>query len=221
MTTLHNDYFVCSVCSTKSMHTIVSSTNQFGSPDLDLRPPEMARSTIAFWVQECPNCKYVSESISDPLKVDASFLSTKQYLECDGMPFGDSSLEEVAKRFFRQYLLAQEQGDDRRALSALMHAAWICDDSRNDEAASACRLKAAAKATALIEQDESDKESLHLVRVDLYRRSGRFDEAIQACSCISFSDETMEKVRLFELLRAQEEDRRCYTVAQAVTSLGE
>ena len=215
MTTLHTDRFTCAVCGTESEHTIVASTNQFGSPDLDLRPPEMARSTIAFWVQECPNCGYVAADISDATKLDPSLLATERYLSFDGMPFGDGRQAALAKRFYKQYILAE---DDREALSALMHAAWTCDDYGNGEAASLCRAKAAEKATALIEQGPSDKDSLQMMRADLLRRSGNFDTAIQSCSSLSFSDETLEKVRMFELLKAQEGDTSCHTVAEAVES---
>ena len=175
----------------------------------------MARSTIAFWVQECPNCGYVAADISDATKLDPSLLTTERYLSFDGMPFGDGRQAALAKRFYKQYILAE---DDREALSALMHAAWTCDDYGNGEAASLCRAKAAEKATALIEQGPSDKDSLQMMRADLLRRSGNFDTAIQSCSSLSFSDETLEKVRMFELLKAQEGDTSCHTVAEAVES---
>lgn len=218
MTTLHTDRFTCAVCGTESEHAIVTSTNQFGSPDLDLRPPEMARSTIAFWVQECPNCGYVADNITDPLEIDSSLLATERYLSCDGIPFGDSQLAAVARRFYKQYILAEEAHDDRQALFTLMHAAWMCDDDGNKEAASLCRAKAAEKAATLIEQGAPDKDSLQMVRSDLCRRSGRFEDVVRICSALSFQDETLEKVRLFELLKAQEGDEGCHTVAEAVES---
>ena len=218
MTTLHTDRFTCAVCGTESEHTIVASTNQFGSPDLDLRPPEMARSTIAFWVQECPNCGYVAADISDATKLDPSLLTTERYLSFDGMPFGDDRQATLAKRFYKQYILAEDVEDDREALSALMHAAWVCDDDGNDEAGSLCRSKAAEKATALIEHGPSDRDGLQMMRADLLRRSGNFDDAIRTCSVLSFSDETLEKVRMFELMKAQEGDMSCHTVAEAVES---
>ena len=41
------------------------------------------------------------------------------------MPFGDDRQAALAKRFYKQYILAEESEDDREALSALMHAAWV------------------------------------------------------------------------------------------------
>ncbi len=57
----------CTICGTESKFNIITSTNSFGSPDLDLRPPEMRRSTMWLWIQRCPCCNYVNydvESIS-------------------------------------------------------------------------------------------------------------------------------------------------------------
>lgn len=37
----------CAVCGKESEQITLASTNTFGSPDLDLRPPEMKRSTMS------------------------------------------------------------------------------------------------------------------------------------------------------------------------------
>lgn len=54
MTTMYEEDFESYVCGTKSNHMAIGSTNSFGSPDLDTRPPEMARSTIYQFIQRCP-----------------------------------------------------------------------------------------------------------------------------------------------------------------------
>lgn len=39
----------CAVCGAKSRYNVIASTNTFGGgPDLDLRPPEMERSTMPY-----------------------------------------------------------------------------------------------------------------------------------------------------------------------------
>ena len=47
---------ICAVCGAMHEYRILTSTNAFGSPDLDLRPPMMKRGTMHLWVQECPSC---------------------------------------------------------------------------------------------------------------------------------------------------------------------
>ena len=48
----------CSVCGETTEQPVLMSTNSWGYPDLDLRPPEMQRSTMHVWIQECPHCGY-------------------------------------------------------------------------------------------------------------------------------------------------------------------
>ena len=50
MTTLDERTSTCAICGGRSKQTVVASTNARGSPDLDLRPPEMQRSTMPYWV---------------------------------------------------------------------------------------------------------------------------------------------------------------------------
>ncbi|MCB0307284.1 MAG: hypothetical protein KDI38_26210 [Calditrichaeota bacterium] len=48
MTTFDQQSIPCAVCGEESRHQILLSSNQLGSPDLDLRPAKMLRSTIKF-----------------------------------------------------------------------------------------------------------------------------------------------------------------------------
>ncbi len=65
MTRIFEQEVECCVCQEKSKHMIIGSTNSFGSPDLDTRPPEMKRSTLSLWIQRCPSCGYSSPDLSD------------------------------------------------------------------------------------------------------------------------------------------------------------
>ena len=87
MTTMFKQKVRCSVCGEESEHLAIGSTNAFGSPDLDLRPPEMQRSTMPHWVQECPKCGYVACVISDKCPVSAEFLKSEEYLSCGRISF--------------------------------------------------------------------------------------------------------------------------------------
>ena len=51
MTLIRNVELKCAVCGKNSQQKWLSSTNIQGFPDLDMRPPEMKRSTIDTWVQ--------------------------------------------------------------------------------------------------------------------------------------------------------------------------
>ncbi|MCX9089811.1 MAG: hypothetical protein OIN90_19880 [Candidatus Methanoperedens sp.] len=69
----------CYVCNKASTHAKIMSTNTFGSPDLDTRPPEMERSTISMWVQICPSCGYSSSNISEVNEKALEVIYTDSY----------------------------------------------------------------------------------------------------------------------------------------------
>ena len=52
MTTMFDKAVECSICGEKSNHTVIRSTNSFGSPDLDRRPPEMPLAMVAEETEE-------------------------------------------------------------------------------------------------------------------------------------------------------------------------
>ncbi len=53
MITIRDEEQICAMCGAKSTHRGIMSTNAFGSPDLDLRPPEMERSTMGSILRGC------------------------------------------------------------------------------------------------------------------------------------------------------------------------
>src|SRR5690349_6640199 len=72
MTTIIPQTITCSFCHTPSEQNLIGSTNSFGAPDLDTRPPEMMRSTMPLWVQECPHCGYVAKDLAQPPHASAA-----------------------------------------------------------------------------------------------------------------------------------------------------
>ena len=98
MTQIHEIEEECSVCGENSEQLVLISTNSWGYPDLDLRPPEMQRSTMNVWIQECPHCGYVAGKLTDELQIPKEFLKSDEYNSCDGF---DSMYVTKAKSFYR------------------------------------------------------------------------------------------------------------------------
>lgn len=65
MTTIYADFLTCAVCHEVSEFQIMGSTSTFGSYDLDLRAPRLARYTMGSWLQDCPECGYVNGSVEN------------------------------------------------------------------------------------------------------------------------------------------------------------
>ena len=129
MSVLENKLFKCRMCGCSSDQTIVCSTNQIGSPDLDLRPPRMERNMQQFRVQECPFCSYANLSIEmkPPKGVTLDWLRLESYQSCDGIGFVNAK----ERKYYRYYLICRKQGRLSKLFQALRCTIWMCDDVNN------------------------------------------------------------------------------------------
>lgn len=197
----------CAICGMKSIFRTLLSTNTIGSSDLDFRPSEMKRSTMDLWIQECPNCGYISEEISDKSNVEPEWLKSDSYSSCNGIDF----VSKLAKNFYKQYMIAVEDGNTKTAFFALLHAAWACDDANDDKNSDLCRKMAIPVATSLIESDKSKKEIYQVIRADMMRRAGLFDELIKTYTWVWIKDKHLKRIVKFERKKAKIQDSSRYT----------
>lgn len=199
----------CAICGSTNEYMMIASTNTFGGgPDLDLRPAEMRRSTMPFWVQECPKCGYISAKVSDPSCVTRKWLRSEKYLTCDGIAF----VSDLAGRFYKYYLINLEDDNLEDAFFAVLHAAWACDDEKDEINARRCRELAIPLATKLIEGHHHNKDNIMLVRADLMRRAGQFEPMINIYASVKFHEELLNQILRFEVEKAKEKDTACYRV---------
>ncbi len=214
MSTMRPMNFTCSVCGHSDNYVVLTSTNAFGSPDLDLRPPQMRRGTMNLWLQECSECGYIAGSVEDKTTITREFLSGEKFLSCGGMKFRSA----LAERFCRHYLIAIEEGDIRKAFFSMLHAAWACDDSKDGENAAACRVKAIGLLEELLvqEPDSDDAGNLIVLKADLLRRAGRFDDVIEQYADFHSDEKIIDGIIRFQIAKAKEKDTACYRVADTI-----
>ena len=210
MSTFYEKEHLCSLCGQKSMQQEISSTSQFGTMDLDMRPPEMIRFTMWCWVQECPHCGYVARRLEDPPTVSREWLREEPLVNCDGIRFNS----ELAILFYKLYLIYVHNNDCNKAFSAAHEAAWACDDNDEKRNAILCRKK------ALIELDkilaEEFNEDLSVVRADLLRRSRQFDVLLKEYSRKTYRKELLNQIIAFQIDLAKKKDAKCYKVSDIV-----
>ena len=209
MTQIHEIEEKCSVCGETSEQPVLISTNSWGYPDLDLRPPEMQRSTMHVWIQECPHCGYVAGKLTDELQIPKEFLKSDEYNSCDGFDFKS----DLAARFYKLHMIARESGDLETSFYSLRNCIWKCDDVQ-DELAVEMRKRAVELADELIERDTEDKEILILMKADFLRRSGQFDRLVEEYENIALDDENCDKVLRYQIEKAKEQDDKCYTTEE-------
>lgn len=180
MTTLQRDQKNCGVCGNPVEVTFIGSTNEFGSKDLDLRPPEMMRSTYVYWTTRCPHCGYCAEDIAKGGRNAVKVTQSDEYQQ----QLHDKSMPELANTFLCESMVLDAKRQTKAAGFACLHAAWACDDDNMPDAAKSCRLKAVALFEPLMAAEKTildDSGADFILLADLLRRAGAFDFAAAAC----------------------------------------
>ena len=169
MTTIDLEERSCAICGASHEYRVIRSTNCFGSPDLDLRPAEMQRSTMPMWIQQCPACAYCAPDVSKPTPGAADVLASDAYSQVRS----DASLPDLAKSFLLLALLNESQ--QQVAAQARLRAAWVCDDAGLAALASDCRALAIESLAARRPWEDTEESVTEgAIYVDMLRRTGRF-----------------------------------------------
>lgn len=195
----------CGVCGNEFDARVTTSTNSFGSPDLDMRPSMMMRSTMSTWVQKCPRCGYVHADIEAEAQRHKEFIESEKYVFCD-----DAKLAcRLACNFYRYAMILLQDGETAEAYDAFLHAAWACDDVDDKCGARLCRRRA----ISLYGDELFDGEiNLMLRHIDVLRRAGHFKEARKLCESKIFKKDFEKKIAKFQLKLSLNKDDGCYTL---------
>ena len=221
MTTLAETAVPCPVCRTVTVQIEIGSTNCFGSPDLDLRPAEMERSTMPYWVWGCASCGYVWNPLNeDETAPDAeavrSVLAEPRY---QALRAGQD-YPELARDFLCHGLLFEQRGSLGNAGWAALRAAWACDDEDELRAAEGCRLMVLElwDRAAAAGEEIHEREAEAALRADVARRAGLFDRArTEALAGLEVADDdVITAVLQFELELIGRKDSAAHTVAEAL-----
>jgi hypothetical protein len=216
-TTLGEEEKACAVCGKTSTQTVVNSTNRFGYPDLDLRPPEMMRSTMPYWVQTCPHCGYCSADIAvlvgEAKEVVLSLVYQNQ--------LANSQFVELANKFLCEAMIYGNAERFPDAAWAYLHAAWACDDKGQQKNAALCRVLSLE--ILFIIQDNGEKlfdeqGGLQLLIAELARRTEQFDLALEYIKkgLDLDVDEIIEKCLLFEKQLVENKDFRVHSLQEVL-----
>lgn len=239
MTTFDSEELICILCGYCGEFDDLTSYTTFESSDLDSRPGEMLRSTMCLWIQRCPSCGYCARNISvlEPEKpvcpeflyltndwngsqktdvdIVRCLLMSPEYKKLSDV-YGERE-PQLAFDFYCGSLINELCGDYEGAHSYSMNAAWVCDDAANADAR-AFRERAAK---LLLKKFENEPDRIYgnddLVLIDLFRRLGRFDEAMEICvkGFRQNIEETAFTILAFQRKLILSEDTGCHKVSEA------
>lgn len=200
----------CAVCGRESQQRRLRAVSQNGPPDLDLRPAEMARSTMQHWLQQCPACGYVAPRIDEAEPQAAAIVQAGPYRAL----LAETSFPPLARRFLCRAMLLEEMGDLHGAAEATLQAAWVADDARKPDLARAWRLDA----VALFRQGPPPPLEQRVRIVDILRRAGDFGGAAAQAGELERAGlpDPVDRVLAFERRLIAAGDVRAYTVASAL-----
>jgi hypothetical protein len=222
MTTLEQIPVECGLCGTPSQQQAIGSTSRFGSPDLDLRPPELERSTLVWWSARCPGCGFVSDTdlaLPDGATTDA----VRAAVESDAYRVAstDRDLPQAARDAVCRAVVADALGDSPAAVRYVMWAAWACDDQDASAAAARLRLEAVERIRRLhvdgerLFEEEADLAD-RIVVCDLLRRAGQHRDALEEASDAFGLDAPDDLVRIlhFQAELAWRGDEAAHSLAE-------
>ena len=200
----------CGVCGHESRQPGFRPPVPEQAPDLDLRPGEPVRSTMARWLQACPHCGYAAPDITEAHPAGAQAVAAAPYRAL----IADTAHPVLARRFLAWAHVLEETGALHAAAEATLHAAWVADDLNREDLARQWRREAVAlwRSGPALDTEQS-------VRViDALRRAGDFAEADAAAEALMASElpEAVAQVAALEARLIAAEDAGRHSIASAI-----
>lgn len=207
MTTINEKSTCCAVCGETSDRIILGSSNTIEPPDFDTRPGEMLRSTIGFWVVECPHCGYAAPDLEERPEGVSDIVRSEAYLAKKGP-------------FLRHAFILEQLGHFAEAGWTALHAAWSADDAEDADAARACRALAIdlwKRGKAARQNFMNNPHEEFALAADVCRRMGAFDEALATCRAGLDGEgipPLIEDLLRMEMTFIQNRDTACHSLAE-------
>lgn len=200
----------CAVCGTGSRQPPFRSDPPEQAPDLDLRPGEPVRSTMARWLQQCPGCGYAAPNISRAHPAAAQAVAAAPFRAL----LAETAYPPLARRFLAWAHVLEETGALHAAAEATLQAAWVADDLGKPDLARMWRLEAVA-----LWRSGPPLDPEQTVRViDALRRAEAWDDAAATAEALARSNppEAVAQVVGLEQRLIAARDAGRHTVASAL-----
>jgi len=217
MTTLYLTDKNCSVCGESNRFPLVDLSRKLtGIRDLDGRPSHIQRSLVYMWIQRCECCNYCAPDISATCNVDPSYINNEEYKAI----IEEVSFPLTAIAFRAHGYLMMSMGLFADSGWAQLCAAWVCDDNDAPENAVVCRKEALSLFRCAQEKNQEFSQSHaeeNLILIDIMRRIGEFDTALELCNEELQTDhpDTILLLLEYEKILIEEKDIACHNESDA------
>ena len=209
----------CAVCGWGSLQGGLGSTNAFGSPDLDLRPPGMARDTINYWVRECPHCGYCASDIEEKIARAAKMVRSAKYLAV--LDRRGKSDRRLIRQFLCATMLYEHAGDLAAASRMSLYAAWAADDTKEAKRAA---QRARKRVLELVDRLHAEGGTLNedpawdtMQMIDVARRAKDYGHANRLIAELTeVETDPFRALVAFQRERIAARDTGTYTIEEAM-----
>ncbi|WP_255575402.1 hypothetical protein [Caldovatus aquaticus] len=200
----------CGVCGTESRQPAFRPPPPEQAPDLDLRPGEPVRGTMALWLQQCPHCGYAAPDIGRAHPGAAAAVAAAPFRAL----LAETAYPLLARRFLAWAHVLEETGALHAAAEATLQAAWVADDLNRPDLARLWRREAVALWRA---GPPLDPEQTVRV-VDALRRAEAWEDALATAEALARSrpPEPVAQVIGLERRLVEARDSGRHTVASAL-----
>lgn len=169
----------CAICREASPQLVAETAESKELPDFDTRPGRPSRSSIVHWVHACPGCGYCSNDLAVVEPEIVEFVRGPIY-----QAFRKNKVFPPKTTDFLCYaLILEEIGAFADAGWTALHAAWVCDDAKDEENARNCRARAIELWQHAKQHGQSFMDNLYeefSLAADLYRRMADWEQARQS-----------------------------------------
>jgi hypothetical protein len=216
MTTSFHRKVPCAVCGNRQEPLVVEQTTATGSPDLDTRPPMMARAMLPLAVARCPKCGCCASEVANAPESARDTVESDDYRA----QLENPAYDELVNSFLCASLVQESDGSYNAAGWFALKAAWACDSVRQGDPV-VCRRRALSLFRRAREKGQGfshDAGGEETIMADIARRAELFDQ-VQ-----SLHDEGMAKtpndvvraMLAFQLELAESKNTSCFRIQDAV-----
>lgn len=197
----------CAYCGTEFTLSHPRMTDEFELSDSPLWPPSATKLNMqGYWVQECPTCGYVNESISEKVRGGKLVINSQKYKTVDGIETDSAA----AKRFVRWAIMCHHTKNALAEMWAYVHAAWACDYAGEVETAKILRNRAIECLIHLPKRDKFEHvfwgEIKLVLLANLLRRTEQFDRVITELSTAKIKTDSIRKILSHEIELARKQE---------------
>ena len=206
-TSLVKKTFMCLNCGHEYQDNAAASTNTYGGQDSEFRLYAVGTQPVAYFIHTCPNCGFPHESsLFRPATAQKEIkIDDKEKLKISNCLSAFCENNKVTPDSFtscQKYEVLAEihllRGKPSLVIAeAYINAAWMADDHAHQEKIVIYRLKAVDYLNQALAKKEikADKVPIFTYLIgELYRRAGKFDQALESFSRVKTDDPQLESL---------------------------